>query len=245
MRGLFVWFDSTWPKYFYCVQCTLSCRWNLSCGVGAVAKLQANALNNKTRLQIKSNALHTSYLNGKVYRDIHWTKKTFSIPDEITKMRLFEICLWVWEPVKGEKIASTPPKQLWLMRRFSDTTVSLIRTLLLVLFFTISSLSLFRSLGFTNIIMIEIARPHPPIVILRHLHDHIKVRDAFSSSPASGESVLVEESILQTWLGHYQLVQFVLTGLWGRSRAILLQGLGQNTQLVGRDIQGFADKSNV
>ena len=75
--------------------CTLRCRSNLSCGVGAVARLQANALNNKTRLQIKSNALHTSYLNGKVYRDIHWTKKMFSIPDEITKMRQFEICLRV------------------------------------------------------------------------------------------------------------------------------------------------------
>ena len=203
---------------------TPRCRSNLSCGVRAVARLQANALNTKTRLQIKSNALHTSYLNGKVYRDIHWTKSMFSIPDEITKRRQFEICLRVREPVKAEKIASTPPKQLRLMRRFSDTTVvvSLIRTLL-GLFFTISSLSLFRSLRLTNVLRMETRGPHPPIVILGHLHDHVKVRDTFGSAPASGKSVLVEESsILQTWLGHHHLVEFVLTGLWWR-RTIHLQ----------------------
>ena len=147
------------------------------------------------------------------------TKKMFSIPDEITKRRQFEICLRVREPVMGEKIASTPPKQLRLMRRFSDTES--LRTLLGLLF-TISSLSLLRSPGFAKVLVMEAGvtlRPHPPVVLpsLRHPHGHVEVGDAFSSGPASGKAAFVEGPICQTRLGH-ELVQFVLP--WRGRRAM-------------------------
>ena len=134
-------------------------------------------------------------------------------------MTLFEICLWAREPVKGEKIASTP-KQLRLMRRFSDTES--LRTLLGLLF-TISSLFLLRSPGFTKVLVMEAGvtlRPHPPVVLpsLRHPHGHVEVGDAFSSGPASGKAAFVEGPICQTRLGH-ELVQFVLPGRGRRAMA--------------------------
>ena len=151
-------------------------------------------------------------VSGKLYRDIHLTKKTFSIPDTITKelMTLEEICLRAGEPVKGDKIASTP-KQLRLMRRFSDTES--LRSTLLGLLFTISSLSLLRSPVVAKVRRMEtvMVRPQPPVVIpsLRHPHGHVEVGDTFSS--ASGKSAFVEEAIAQIWLGH-KSVKFVLPG---------------------------------
>lgn len=109
-------------------------------------------------------------------------------------MTLAEICLRPGEPVKGEKIASTP-KQLRLMRRFSDTES--LRCTLLGLLFTISSLSLLRSPVVAKVLRMEtlMLRPHPPVVIpsLRHPHGHVEVGDTFNSSP--GKSSFVEEAI--------------------------------------------------
>ena len=110
-------------------------------------------------------------------------------------MTLAEICLGTGEPVKGEKIASTP-KQLRLMRRFSDTES--LRCTLLGLLFTISSLFLLRSPVVAKVRRMEtvMLRPQPPVVIpsLRHPHGHVEIRNTFSS--ASGKSAFVEEAIL-------------------------------------------------